>query len=76
MVGRLHFVNDVGFILPDGVPDYASPSIENGIASRYSDGDTMVCDTLRRAGDDLIRQVSVITDELYIDRIVLIYRLP
>ena len=75
MTGRLHVVEQVGFILPDDVPDYASPFIDNGLASRYSDGDTIVCDTLRRTGDNLIRQVSVITDELYLDRIVLTYRL-
>ncbi|MEO1529540.1 MAG: hypothetical protein AAFX06_29300 [Planctomycetota bacterium] len=74
MAGRLHIVEQVGFLLPDEVPEYASPSIDSGVACRYSDGDTIVCDTLRCAGDVLIRQVSVITDELYLDRIVLAYR--
>lgn len=73
MSGRLHFAGDVGFILPDGVPDFALPKIENDIASRYSDGDTVVCDSLRRVGNDLIRQISAITDELYLDRMVLVY---
>ena len=75
MAGTIHFVADIGFVRPDGVPDYASPQIKTDLAARYSDGDTIVGDTLRRAGDNLIRQISVVTDELYVDRIVLVYRL-
>ncbi|MGB7346321.1 MAG: hypothetical protein WBD20_19035 [Pirellulaceae bacterium] len=75
MAGRLHFVENVGFIRPDGVPGYAFQPIQNEVASRYSDGDTIVCDTLRRAGTNLTRQISVITDEFYTDRMVLVYQL-
>lgn len=40
---------------------------------RYDDGDTKVCDSLRIVGEDLIRTVSVITDELYTIRILMRY---
>ncbi len=40
---------------------------------RYDDGDTKICDSLRVIGEDLIRTVSVITDELYTTRVLLRY---
>jgi hypothetical protein len=41
---------------------------------RLDDGDTKICDSLRIIGEDLIRTVSVITDELYTTRVFLKYR--
>ncbi|QDT32382.1 hypothetical protein [Thalassoglobus polymorphus] len=40
---------------------------------RYDDGDTQVCDSLRRFEEKLIRQVSVVTDEIYLERILMVY---
>lgn len=40
---------------------------------RYDDGDTKVCDSLRVIDEDLIRTVSVITDELYTTRVLMRY---
>ena len=74
MTGNIHSIENLGFLLPDGVPEYAAPPVNSAVASRYADGDTIVCDTIRRSGNDILRQVSVITDELYIDRVVLVYR--
>lgn len=74
MSGKVLVIGQVGFLMPEGVPDYASRPIENELATRYADGDTMVCDTIRSTENNLLRQVSVITDELYTDRIVLLYR--
>ena len=41
---------------------------------RLDDGDTKICDSLRIIGEDLIRTVSVITDELYTTRVLLKYQ--
>lgn len=41
---------------------------------RYDDGDTIICDQIERFNDSLVRTMSVVTDELYLDRTVLIYR--
>ena len=41
---------------------------------RYDDGDTKICDILRIIDDCLIRIISVITDELYTDRVFLRYK--
>ncbi|MEM8671518.1 MAG: hypothetical protein AAGG48_28620 [Planctomycetota bacterium] len=75
MRGRVHSIGSIGFLLPHGVPDYASPSIENELAARYADGDTVVCDSIRLVDNNLIRKAAVITDEFYVDRVVLEYRI-
>ena len=74
MSGKIISIKNVGFLLPQGVPEHALPPIRNDVAARYDDGDTVVCDTLRLSDRNLLRQVSVITDELYIDRMVLVYQ--
>ncbi len=40
---------------------------------RYSDGDTIICDNIQIIDGDLIRIVSVLTDELYTNRTILRY---
>jgi hypothetical protein len=37
---------------------------------RYDDGDTLVSDLLRVEGGSLVRAISVVTDELYFNRVV------
>jgi hypothetical protein len=44
------------------------------VVLRYDDGDTKIADGLRRVGAQLIRTVNVVTDELYLDRVVVVYR--
>lgn len=41
---------------------------------RYDDNDTVICDKLEVIDGQLIRTMSVVTDELYLNRTVLIYR--
>lgn len=41
---------------------------------RYDDGDTIICDQIERVNDMLVRTMSVVTDELYLDRTILIYQ--
>ncbi|MGF1493796.1 MAG: hypothetical protein ACFBSC_15350 [Microcoleaceae cyanobacterium] len=41
---------------------------------RYDDGDTKIVDSVERGGQELIRTVSVVTDELYLDRVLMVYR--
>lgn len=40
---------------------------------RYNDGDTKISDTLEIYHEKLIRTVSVVTDGMYFDKVVLIY---
>jgi hypothetical protein len=40
---------------------------------RYDDGDTIICDKVEIIDKSLVRTISVITDELYLDRTMLIY---
>lgn len=58
---------------PAGVPDWATPNAMDASILRYDDGDTKVGDNLRLINDRLVRQVSVVTDEIYLERMVLVY---
>jgi hypothetical protein len=40
---------------------------------RYDDGDTIICDKVEVIDKSLVRTISVVTDELYLDRTMLIY---
>ncbi len=40
---------------------------------RYDDGDTKIADWIEVHGEQLVRTVSVVTDELYLNRVVLVY---
>jgi hypothetical protein len=40
---------------------------------RYDDGDTKISDCVRSSDGRLIRTINVVTDELYLDRIVIVY---
>jgi len=40
---------------------------------RYSDGDTIICDKVEIIDKSLVRTISVVTDELYLNRTMLIY---
>ena len=73
MAGALVERNSLTFLQPDGVPDWAKPELIDGPVLRYDDGDTKVSDSLRLVGDKLVRQISVVTDEIYLERIVLVY---
>jgi hypothetical protein len=53
---------------PPYLPDTDDPE-----RIRCDDGDTKICDSLRIIGEDLVRTVSVITDELYTTRVLLRY---
>ena len=41
---------------------------------RYDDGDTIICDKIEPLESRLIRTISVVSDALFFERIVLIYR--
>jgi hypothetical protein len=53
---------------PHGAPQVRSPHV-----LRYDDGDTQVSDILRIDGDSLVRAISVVTDDLYFNRVVACY---
>ena len=58
---------------PEGVPDWATPNGKVDSVLRYDDGDTKCCDNLRLLNDKLVRQISVVTDQIYLERILLVY---
>lgn len=74
MSGQLAIINSVAFLVPEGVPDYAKPEPAEDMVVRYDDGDTLVCDSLRVVNGMLVRQTSVVTDEIYLERMLLVYR--
>ncbi|MGB7070008.1 MAG: hypothetical protein WBD22_10990 [Pyrinomonadaceae bacterium] len=40
---------------------------------RYDDGDTKICDSLFVKDDGLVRTISVVSDDLYLNRVILRY---
>ncbi len=74
MSGQLATINSVAFLVPEGVADYARPEPAEDMVVRYDDGDTLVCDSLRIVDGMLARQTSVVTDEIYLERMLLVYR--
>ena len=42
-------------------------------ALRFDDGDTIICDLVRPAGDSLLRVISIVGDGIYLNRIVARY---
>lgn len=76
LVGTTKVAGDTAYLTPRGVPRWAEP-IEGRYAPailRYDDGDTKIADGVRLTADGLVRTVNVVTDELYLTRVVLLYR--
>lgn len=62
------------YLHPEQLSAYAIPTGKFRQARvRYDDGDTIICDTLDLINGALVRTMSVVTDELYLDRTILIY---
>lgn len=63
------------YLLPDGIPSWSAHAQNRyGKAMlRYDDGDTKICDSLYLKGDQLLRTVNAVTDELYLDRVLIAY---
>ncbi|QEG38931.1 hypothetical protein [Roseimaritima ulvae] len=74
MSGQLATINSVAFLVPEGVPEFARTEPAEDIVVRYDDGDTLVCDSMRIVDGMLVRQTSVVTDEIYLERMLLMYR--
>lgn len=68
--------DDAGiYIRPHEILSWATPKPgEYGCILRHDDGDTKICDRLIVDGDDLFRIMSVVTDELYTNRLVYHYQ--
>ncbi|MBH8555819.1 hypothetical protein I8751_26425 [Nostocaceae cyanobacterium CENA357] len=73
--GHLSFYDSKVFLLVDDLPSWAVPSDEvNKKKLRYDDGDTKIADSIEVQGEQLIRTISVVTDELYLDRVIVVYK--
>jgi hypothetical protein len=64
------------YLRPDEISEWAMPTEgQYGQAVlRLDDGDTKISDNLRLSDDYLLRTVNVVTDELYLDRILIVYK--
>lgn len=73
--GRLIHSADGLYLRPADSPSWAmqADGRHGPAVLRYDDGDTKIADSLRIVGTQLVRTVNVVTDELYLNRIVLIY---
>ncbi|WP_435234818.1 hypothetical protein ACR30L_13755 [Psychromonas sp. PT13] len=66
--------NEYGaFLQPEDIPSWATPTNNYGVILRYDDGDTKISDHIYIREDKLVRTINVVTDELYLDRIVVVY---
>jgi hypothetical protein len=66
---------DVSFLRPVEIASWALP-VEGRYGTsvlRYDDGDTKISDGIRVIDGRLIRTVNVATDDLYLDRVVIVY---
>ena len=62
------------YLMADGVPDWGNTPDAKKL--RYNDGDTKIADTVEvdRKKQRLIRCMNIVTDDLYLDRIILVYK--
>lgn len=77
VAGRLRFVDGLAFVVTD--QDEATPlDDEDGELAawvRYTDPDTTITDRILIDQDgELCREISIVTDDLYRSRVLLIYR--
>ncbi|MEM1118457.1 MAG: hypothetical protein AAGJ11_18255 [Bacteroidota bacterium] len=74
--GTLREADGAAYLHPDRIPVWAEPTGRYAPPPRIrlDDGDTVVCDWVRRDGDALVRTISVVTDGAYPSRAVLRYR--
>jgi hypothetical protein len=62
------------FIQPKKISAMGLPTEEYGAILRYDDGDTKICDRISLHEKNMIRTISIVTDELYLDRTILVYK--
>lgn len=73
-VVRESTAHDGAFLHPCDAPAWMTRTRESDRDSlRYDDGDTLICDRVRAVGDSLVRVISVVTDGLYLSRIMARY---
>lgn len=74
--GVLSIHADAAYLLSASVQNWAK-AVEGRYGPavlRYDDGDTKICDRIERVGNELLRTINVVTDELYLDRVLIVYR--
>ena len=73
--GLLKTEENLMYLHPDEPTSWAIPEDTiREIRVRYDDGDTIICDRIEIVNNQLIRTMSVVTDELYLDKVLLIYQ--
>jgi len=66
--------HDGAFLHPRDAPPWMTRTRERDRDRlRYDDGDTLICDNVRAIDDSLVRVIAVVTDGLYLNRIVARY---
>ncbi len=65
---------EVSYLLLTSPVTWAIPTGAGRVGRiRYDDGDTIICDKLELLDRRLVRTTNVVTDELYLERVILIY---
>ncbi|VEP12200.1 conserved hypothetical protein [Hyella patelloides LEGE 07179] len=73
--GKLNFYKSNFYLIADNIPSWATPINKSSRKKlRYNDGDTKISDSLEIVKELLIRTVNVVTDELYLDRVIIAYK--
>jgi hypothetical protein len=74
--GSLKVSAGVTYLLPTDVPRWSKhlDGRYGDAVLRLDDGDTKICDRVDPVEGQLVRTINVVTDELYLDRVVIIYR--
>ena len=64
------------YLKPDAIAAWAIPvdGLYGESVLRYDDSDTKIADNLRLVDGHLVRTVNVVTDELYLDRVLIKYK--
>ncbi len=66
--GYINVLESKPYLMTDQCPSWAKDK-----KLRYNDGDTKICDTVHLDNEQLIRVVSIVTDDMYFDKVVLVY---
>ena len=73
--GQLKLSKSRAYLIADNVPSWAMPeNRKSTVKLRYDDGDTKIADFLEIINDRLVRTINVVTDELYLDRVIIVYQ--
>jgi len=73
--GKVSFHRSRAYLIANNIPDWAKPYGKvNKAKLRYDDGDTKITDLLEIRDKKLVRTINVVTDEMFFDRVIIVYQ--